>query len=144
MEPRQTGPGNGIELPPVQAGGYSETQTGVAGPETGFDAQTGANVEQNRPVPAELNKTPLATPVIPMPVVADDATTNTLIVADDSANAPLTAGDDDLIEKEWVDKAKQIITSTKDDPYKREHEVRKLQIEYVRKRYGREIGDSGD
>ena len=52
--------------------------------------------------------------------------------------------EDDLIEKEWVDKAKRIIADTRDDPYKREKEISKLQIEYIRKRYGREIGDSGD
>ena len=44
----------------------------------------------------------------------------------------------------WVDKAKKIIAETKDDPYRREREVSKLQIEYIRRRYGREIGDSGD
>ncbi len=76
---------------------------------------------------------PIATPqlqVVPMPVVQ----TQTV--------APTLAADDDLIEKEWVDQAKKIIMETREDPYKREQEVSKLQADYLRKRYGREIGIS--
>jgi hypothetical protein len=72
----------------------------------------------------------------PTPVVTSDA---------DGAAAkalPLAAADDDLIEKEWVDKAKAVIAETKDDPYRREEEVAKLQIDYLRKRYGKELGSS--
>ncbi len=72
-------------------------------------------------------------PAIPQPAPADDT------VVDDT---PLVANDDDLIEKEWVDKAKKIIVQTKDDPYTREQEVGKLQADYLRKRYGKELGAS--
>ena len=57
---------------------------------------------------------------------------------------PQIADDVDVIEKEWVDKAKKILAQTRDDPFTREREISKLQIEYIRRRYGREIGDSGD
>jgi hypothetical protein len=52
---------------------------------------------------------------------------------------PTTATDEDLIEKEWVDKAKKIVAQTKDDPYKQEKEVSRLQADYLKKRYGKEI-----
>jgi hypothetical protein len=52
---------------------------------------------------------------------------------------PVTASDEEVIEKEWVDKAKKIITQTKDDPYKQEKEVSKLQADYLKKRYGKDI-----
>ena len=42
--------------------------------------------------------------------------------SDDTAR-PTIANDDDLIEKEWVDKAKKIIRDTQNDPHKREEEV---------------------
>ena len=58
------------------------------------------------------------------------------------ADTPLVAADEDLIEKEWVDKAKKIVEATKDDPYQREQEVGKLQADYLRKRYGKELGSS--
>jgi hypothetical protein len=54
------------------------------------------------------------------------------------------SSDDSLEEYEWVDKAKKILAQTRDDPFTREREISKLQIEYIRRRYGREIGDSGD
>lgn len=73
---------------------------------------------------------------LPTPVqssVADD----TAVVTDDN---PATAGDDDVIEKEWVDKAKRVIAETREDPHKRERAVNKLQIDYLKKRYGKELG----
>jgi len=77
-------------------------------------------------------------PVVQLPVpvpVTDDATN-----ASGDDNIPAVAADDDLIEKEWVDKAKKVIAETKDDPYQRERAVGKLQVEYLRKRYGKELG----
>jgi hypothetical protein len=61
---------------------------------------------------------------------------------DDSTNSPITASDDDVIEKEWVDRAKKVISDTKDDPYKREEQVNKLQKDYLQKRYGKSLGAS--
>jgi Txe/YoeB family toxin of Txe-Axe toxin-antitoxin module len=52
---------------------------------------------------------------------------------------PQIAADEDLIEKEWVEKAKQVISETKHDPYSQEQAVRKLQAEYLSKRYGKVI-----
>jgi len=56
------------------------------------------------------------------------------------ANNPLVAADEDLIEKEWVDKAKEIIQQTRDDPHKRTERVNELQRDYLQKRYGKIIG----
>lgn len=73
---------------------------------------------------------------LPAPQTDDDSTAQSV-----TSDAPLVAGDEDVIEKEWVDKAKKIIAETKDDPYQREQQIKKLQIDYLRKRYGREIGE---
>lgn len=81
----------------------------------------------------------IVAPVLPAPVSQAQSDDDQAVVA---GATPLVAGDDDLIEKEWVDRAKQIIASTKDDPHKRETEIKNLQIEYVKKRYGRVIGES--
>ncbi len=73
----------------------------------------------------------------PVPVAPQPATS---VKANSAAtDTPLTANDDDLIEQEWVAKAKKIVSSTKDDPYRQEHEVSKLQADYLQKRYGKEI-----
>jgi len=91
-------------------------------------------------VQAEISQ--IAMPALPSPIISDSAATGTQPQADNGI--PLVANDEDLIEKEWVEKAKSIIASTKDDPYRREQEINRLQIEYLRKRYGREVGNSGD
>ena len=52
---------------------------------------------------------------------------------------PTTADDDDLIEQEWVDKAKAIVDRTKDDPYMQNEELSKFKADYIKKRYNREI-----
>src|SRR5207237_1722233 len=52
---------------------------------------------------------------------------------------PQIADDADLIEKEWVLKAKQIVEHTKHDPYKQNEEMTKIKAEYLKKRYGREV-----
>ena len=57
-----------------------------------------------------------------------------------SQGAPLIASDDDLIEKEWVDKAKKIVAETQNDPYAREYKVSKLRVDYIKKRWGRDLG----
>ncbi|HEU4830807.1 MAG TPA: hypothetical protein VFS65_01395 [Candidatus Saccharimonadales bacterium] len=76
------------------------------------------------------------TTILPAPVVDDDS-----VVFDTSiSDMPLVANDDDLIEKEWVDRAKKIVEETKDDPYRQEQAVSKLQVDYLKKRYGRELG----
>ena len=82
--------------------------------------------------------------VLPQPVVAQPLTNPDSQTVPSDDNATLIANDDDIIETEWVDKAKKIIAETKDDPYRREVEISKLQIEYIRKRYGREIGKVED
>jgi hypothetical protein len=69
----------------------------------------------------------LPTPVLNIPIVADGTTIS---------NNPIAANDDGLIEKEWVNKAKAIISNTRNDPYMREEKVNELQVDYLKKRYG--------
>ena len=44
-----------------------------------------------------------------------------------------------MIEKEWVEKAKKIVSSSKSDPHQLEKEVSKLQADYLMKRYNKQI-----
>jgi hypothetical protein len=112
----------------------SEQSEKLGGVASGAERYPAAAERQSQP--PVVAATPQAT--LPAPQVSEDA------AAPPNDDTPLVAADEDLIEKEWVDKAKKILTETKDDPYEREQRVKKLQLEYVRKRYGREIGDPGD
>lgn len=142
MEPRQVSPEISPNLPPASLERSQPIEAGIGSNEVlparrneQAERQMGQRIEAvaQSPVVPQL-------PTLPPPVV--DNTTQILPVVDPTS--PSVAADDDLIEKEWVDRAKQIIASTKDDPYRREQEVKKLQLDYVRKRYGREIGDTND
>lgn len=139
MEPRQPEQlirAHEASQPPQQY----ETGSGVGVPERLIqDAEKGLDA---RAVQAEAAQVAMpSAPTLPPALIAQPAITQGSS-SDDTAT--LLASDDDLIEKEWVDKAKKIIAETKDDPYKREYEISKLQIEYIRKRYGREIGQAED
>lgn len=92
---------------------------------------------------AERQQTLPPTVAVPLPPRAVPLPTTSISSdQDDSSIGPTIANDDDLIEKEWVDKAKKIISETQNDPYLREKEINKLQIDYLRKRYGKELGTS--
>ncbi len=52
---------------------------------------------------------------------------------------PQIADDNDLIEKEWVEKAKQIVDKTKDDPYQQNRELGNMRADYLKKRYNKDI-----
>src|SRR3989344_7020187 len=55
------------------------------------------------------------------------------------ATADLEANDLDLIEKQWVNKAKQIVAQTQDDPHKQKDEVSKIKADYIHKRFKKVI-----
>lgn len=100
-------------------------------------------VEQRSPI--ELAPPP-PMPMPPMPPVVQPVVVATPDpVADDvTAANPIAANDDDVIEKEWVDRAKQVILQTKDNPFAREKAIGELQRDYLMKRYGRQVGASND
>ncbi len=62
----------------------------------------------------------------------------TLSAADDTG-LPLVANDHDLIEKEWVIKAKDIVNRTKNDPHARSGQMSKVKVGYVKKRFDKDI-----
>ena len=144
MQPETPHPQNGPEnLPSVERGPDSNNQESF--PEKKSEAESGLNVgsERNETLSearaATADASSSSTGILP-PVVKtnndDDNTDNSIAVPDDS---PLVAADEDLIEKEWVDKAKKVINDTRHDPHQQEEKVSKLQSDYLKKRYGREI-----
>jgi len=91
---------------------------------------------------ARGDRQPAAPPPISVPLPPPTVSVPTPQTTNNDSIGPALAADDDLIEKEWVDKAKKIIAETQNDPYRREKEIGKLQAEYLKKRYGKELGVS--
>lgn len=134
MQPESSKPVVGQEslpLPPAPAGEHLPV---LPTPEGGIE--TGAErVEQTAEASAAVaDATATGAPVVTAAPVADDSTTSTV--------GPAVAADDDVIEKEWVDKAKKIVQATVDDPHGRASKVNELQKDYLKKRYGKVLGAS--
>lgn len=83
-----------------------------------------------------------AAPVVLPQVIVNNTTqpTDTSSQGTVASSNPTAAKDSDSIEKEWISRIKQVLKDTKDDPYKKEEEVKDLKADYLDKRYGRKIG----
>jgi hypothetical protein len=137
MKPEVSSPDFNVEQPRFNERLYPNIEKGVSSPEVGKTPEVDGKKAEAASAAVE---TVLAT-TLPAPAVTitkDDADTGV------SITTPLTAKDDDLMEKEWVDRAKQIVSETRDNPHQREKAVNKLQIEYLKKRYGRELSMDGN
>ena len=123
--PPTMGPENVPMLPPLE--------TGLERGQERFEqaAEAGARASDAASAAAAVVAVPVAP--IPQPVVQAPPVQTT-------TSTPLVAADEDLIEKEWVDKAKEIIQQTRDDPHARTQKVNELQRDYLQKRYGKVVG----
>lgn len=77
---------------------------------------------------------PIPQPQPVMPVTATQPALGT-----PPPTAALIADDADLIEKEWVEKAKAIVAQTAHDPSMQTKEVGKIKADYMQKRYNKQL-----
>jgi hypothetical protein len=88
-------------------------------------------------------------PTAPPPIPGAGLPAVTTSVQDDNASddvppipslaLPHIADDADLIEKEWVEKAKEIVARTSNDPFMQNIEMNKVKADYIKKRYNKDI-----
>lgn len=52
---------------------------------------------------------------------------------------PLIADDADLIEKDWVERAKHIVELTRNDPRAQANQLSHIKADYVNRRFGKDI-----
>lgn len=143
MEPKQSAPEFSPATPESGVNGITPEHTNQPA-EFGSERANESAIERasEHAAQSQAAVAAQATPVVlPTPVAVSQNAQSQTAQDDD---LPAVAGDDDLIEKEWVDKAKQIISSTRDDPARREKEVSRLQADYLKKRYGKELGSPSD
>ncbi len=123
-----------ISLPAPQAEGLPQPVE-VARVNNGIEQDSARALEQGHPGdnPAVVvpGQAPVGLPSVapPMPGVAQAVSTSSPHIADDA----------DLIEKEWVEKAKMIVHVTKDDPYKQTKEMTRMKADYLKKRYNKDL-----
>ncbi len=105
---------------------------------------SGSAPEQNPAAPERLSQpSGPAVPMMPPQSIpqASSSPTNTPTgqPMQPISATPQIADDNDLIEKEWVLKAKQIVAATKDDPYVQNREINKFKADYLKKRYNKDL-----
>lgn len=139
MEPQLPSPSHAPEGGPAHFKG-GESFPHVSTPEQApTQPEQQETREQHRDGPsgdpgAVVQATPVAPPLPSITPQSAQQPTTTL------ANTnPAFAADDEVIEKEWVEKAKKVIAETKHDPHLQESEVSKLQADYLQKRYGKTV-----
>jgi hypothetical protein len=92
--------------------------------------------------PAVAHAAPATTPTVPMPLPpmpAPPVMAQSGVSATTQTTGPTTVDDGDLIEKEWVTKAKQIVERTRDNPYQQSEELTLFKADYMKKRYDKTI-----
>lgn len=99
----------------------------------GSPEQAAGSAAQAMPMPVIPLPAPPAIPVMTQPGVVSNTS---------SSSTPPIADDGDLIEKEWVNKAKQIVDRTRDDPYRQSEQLTGVKVDYMQKRYGKAIKTS--
>jgi hypothetical protein len=104
-------------------------------PEKGQEAPPARPEQAGKQAPAP------ALPVIPGDIPAAD-TPVIAIPAPDDIHTPTSdhpAKDIERIEPVWVNKAKEIIAQTHDDPHLRKEEMSRVKAEYIQKRFNKQI-----
>jgi hypothetical protein len=116
-----------FELPAPVAGNQAVPERGSV-PEISAQPQPTSGAQQAQPVPQPQFQPAAGAAVDPAAIAPATP-----------AAAPLAADDADLIEKEWVEKAKAIVASTRHDPHIQNRELNKFKADYLQKRYNKTI-----
>lgn len=56
-----------------------------------------------------------------------------------ASTSSLIADDGDLIEKAWIEKAKEIVERTRLDPHIQNKEINRVKADYLKKRYNKDL-----
>jgi hypothetical protein len=128
-------PNSSSEIPAMQLPPPMEAP--AATPDKGSEkAPAGSETAARPAAAAPVAAAPTAVP-LPMPPVTPAGAPPAPSAAGSTA---LSVKDDgDLIEKEWVNKAKQIVERTREDPYKQSEELTVFKADYMKQRYNKTI-----
>jgi hypothetical protein len=121
-------------VPPVTEQGLGVSSTPEAGPTPAEQAPIVSEI-----APATGQEAALPPISFPLPNLPLSATPPANVpIAQPQATGAIV-DDGDLIEKEWVNKAKQIVELNRDNPYKQSEELTVFKADYMKKRYGKTI-----
>jgi hypothetical protein len=120
--------------PERQPGGAPESLPVTPGPAA--EAAPSGSPAQGAPATSPLTQKLSATDVAKVIAATPPVGSGTVV------GAPEVAGDVDVIEPEWVDKAEKVVEEHAGDPYGEEEAIEDLQRDYMQKRYGISVGEA--
>jgi hypothetical protein len=131
MSNGNTTPNPNLNLPPPVAEQLPVVP--VSTPETASKQAEKQSVAAAETAPAPMpTSIPAVSNPTPVNLQQSDASSTTI-------STPTIADDNDLIEKEWVLKAKEIVAKTRNDPYKQNKDMNVVKADYMQKRYNKTI-----
>ena len=136
MNPNREGGQFNFELPP-------QPESSEGGEKRQDKGQEAARPPQER---VGQQAPPPALPAIPDDIPTADAPVIAVPVNDDTAAHPIpdsSAQDSERIEPAWVNKAKEIIAQTHDDPYLQKDQMSKVKADYIMKRFNKQVKTEG-
>jgi hypothetical protein len=136
MNPDQTNEPEIHQPPELNVQG--DPPIGVA-PEVSFGAVPEAAAAPSTPPPAPLASGGWLPPTVPVQSGSAGSDQGQGTASATLVPAPAVADDGDVIEKEWVHRAKQIVERTRQDPHMQTKELHKFKAEYMQKRYNKTI-----
>ena len=130
-----------LDLPPVESeGGELTGSVKQVGSERNpeflppVNSNTGSSAPAS-PDPSLPTHNPYAAPIqVPQQIPVHDSSS--------IGAAPQIADDIDLIEKEWVEKAKEIVDKTRENPYLQNKAISEIKADYIKKRYNKDLAKS--
>lgn len=123
-------------LPAVEVPAQGSEVSHEARVQDGFnEAQIDKRLEQDKVVSQGQASAQAQGQALPSSPIGQDSVA-------DIGSVPQIADDTDLIEKEWVDKAKLIVARTVHDPRQQSIEMNSMKADYLKKRYNKEIKQS--
>ena len=122
-----------MELPPAPEDSSSPAENS---PEASPISSEKSAAERQTSAPAAAPP-----PIIPLPEpsAGDKNAQQGDVSVTTSNSASAVVDDNDLIEKEWVNKAKQIVERNRDDPYRQSEELTVFKADYMKKHYDKTI-----
>jgi hypothetical protein len=145
MEPQNNAFNAMAPATPEQAGGSSVAEAGpgtAAAPDELIKSPEQSRVTEQLAVD-HSGHAPLPTAAVAVTAQPQTAPSVPTTTATPVLTTPSTAANSSLIEKEWLEKVKQVISHTADDPHAQQKEISQVMADYVLKRTGRRIGEDG-
>lgn len=119
-----------IGLPPVEGSAMSMPPIESQGAERNPELLPGSQGQASQQMPVTNS------PTVPEPQAQSGSVPGPAV----AGSSPMIADDIDLIEKEWVEKAKEIVEKTKDNPYLQNKAMSEFKADYIKKRYNKDLG----